>query len=201
MTSIGDTLAYMPTVQRGLVGKGVKFRNAFAVNPLCCPSRASILTGLYSHSNRGLLGRDSGEYGGMRVFDDRFDVAGLARQRRVREHAGGQVHAGLRSVGRVAHVCASRLGPLACVLWWAEVLWLQGVGRVWRIHMPTVRNLPSIRQMSSRRKQFDSFAERGVRSFSIWRRSRPMGSARSAPCRLPAMSMHSRAIHTRSGRA
>lgn len=45
-----DTLAAMPTVQRELAGRGVAFANAFVVNPLCCPSRASTLTGGYSHS-------------------------------------------------------------------------------------------------------------------------------------------------------
>ncbi len=45
-----DTLATMPTVQRELVQKGVTFANSFVVNPLCCPSRASFLTGRYSHS-------------------------------------------------------------------------------------------------------------------------------------------------------
>ena len=45
-----DTLSAMPTVQSELVGKGVTFANAVVVNPLCCPSRATILTGLYSHS-------------------------------------------------------------------------------------------------------------------------------------------------------
>lgn len=40
----------MPTVQRELVGRGVSFDNFFVVNPLCCPSRVSILTGGYSHS-------------------------------------------------------------------------------------------------------------------------------------------------------
>ena len=45
-----DSLDVMPIVQRELIGPGVTFTNAFVSNPLCCPSRASILTGDYSHS-------------------------------------------------------------------------------------------------------------------------------------------------------
>lgn len=45
-----DTLWAMPLVQRELVAKGVTFDEAFVVNPICCPSRASILTGDYSHT-------------------------------------------------------------------------------------------------------------------------------------------------------
>lgn len=45
-----DSLGVMPIVQRELVGRGVTFTNAFVSNPLCCPSRASILTGDYSHT-------------------------------------------------------------------------------------------------------------------------------------------------------
>lgn len=41
------TMAYMPTVQKELAGNGVTFNNAFSTTPLCCPSRASILTGQY----------------------------------------------------------------------------------------------------------------------------------------------------------
>lgn len=37
-----------------LAKEGVRFRNAFVVNSVCSPSRASILTGLYSHRN-GIL--------------------------------------------------------------------------------------------------------------------------------------------------
>ncbi len=46
-----DTLWAMPTVQRELVGRGVRFDEAFVVNPLCCPSRVSFLTGQYSHTS------------------------------------------------------------------------------------------------------------------------------------------------------
>jgi N-acetylglucosamine-6-sulfatase len=45
-----DTLDAMPIVQRELVARGVTFTDAFVSNPLCCPSRASILTGNYSHT-------------------------------------------------------------------------------------------------------------------------------------------------------
>ena len=45
-----DTLRWMPAVRHALVDHGVRFRNAFVVNPLCCPSRASILTGQYAHT-------------------------------------------------------------------------------------------------------------------------------------------------------
>ena len=54
-------LRYMPQTRKLLAGGGVKFTNAFVTNSLCCPSRATILRGQYTHnhqilSNRPLLG-------------------------------------------------------------------------------------------------------------------------------------------------
>jgi arylsulfatase A-like enzyme len=45
---------YMPQTTRLIGGTGTTFANAFATEPLCCPSRVSILTGQYSH-NHGVL--------------------------------------------------------------------------------------------------------------------------------------------------
>jgi len=46
-----DTLQVMPAVERELVARGVRFPETFATTPVCCPSRASILSGLYAHNH------------------------------------------------------------------------------------------------------------------------------------------------------
>jgi len=46
-----ESLAHMPRVQALLVKQGLTFKNAFVTTPLCCPSRASILTGQYPHNH------------------------------------------------------------------------------------------------------------------------------------------------------
>ena len=47
-----DDLRYMPETRRLLGREGVRFTNSFAPYPLCCPARASILTGQYTHNHR-----------------------------------------------------------------------------------------------------------------------------------------------------
>jgi N-acetylglucosamine-6-sulfatase len=61
-----DTLWAMPNVQSDLVAHGINLINAFVVNSLCCPSRASILTGQYSHGTQ--VYDNSGPYGGYSAF-------------------------------------------------------------------------------------------------------------------------------------
>jgi len=68
-----DTLGAMPTVQRELVGRGVTFTEAVVVNPLCCPSRATILTGQYSHTTH--VYSNLPPYGGSQWFDDDSTIA------------------------------------------------------------------------------------------------------------------------------
>jgi len=45
------SLDVMAQVKTLLINQGVRFTNSFVVNPLCCSSRASFLTGQYSHNN------------------------------------------------------------------------------------------------------------------------------------------------------
>ncbi len=45
-----ETMWVMPKTRRYFQAGGVRYPNAFAVTPLCCPSRATILTGRYAHN-------------------------------------------------------------------------------------------------------------------------------------------------------
>ena len=40
----------MVAAKKLIADLGVDFKNAFATTPICCPSRASILTGRYLHN-------------------------------------------------------------------------------------------------------------------------------------------------------
>jgi arylsulfatase A-like enzyme len=67
------TLWAMPDLRADLSSEGVRFRNTFVVNPTCCPSRASILTGRYSHGT-GVYA-NGGPYGGYAAFDPSSTIA------------------------------------------------------------------------------------------------------------------------------
>jgi arylsulfatase A-like enzyme len=49
-----DTMFMMPKTQRLFGDQGTRFPSAYATTPLCCPSRASIMTGRYTHNHQVL---------------------------------------------------------------------------------------------------------------------------------------------------
>ena len=64
-----STVNEMPAVKAKLEAKGLSFENAFLSTPVCCPSRATIMTGRYAH-NHGVW--TNGEpRGGAEGFKDR----------------------------------------------------------------------------------------------------------------------------------
>jgi N-acetylglucosamine-6-sulfatase len=64
-----DEVEYMPSVVARLAGEGVTFANSFVATPLCCPARASFLSGLYTHHH----GID--RLGGAPLLDTRYTIA------------------------------------------------------------------------------------------------------------------------------
>ncbi len=66
-------LDLMPNFRRLFHERGVRFSNAFVTNSLCCPSRATLLSGQYPH-NHGSLTNFPPE-GGVGAFDDSSTLA------------------------------------------------------------------------------------------------------------------------------
>jgi len=46
-----ESLNFLPAVRQRLWRYGTRFENSFVSYPLCCPSRATFLTGQYAHNN------------------------------------------------------------------------------------------------------------------------------------------------------
>jgi N-acetylglucosamine-6-sulfatase len=62
-----ESMRVMPGVRRMLAERGTTFSRSFVSFPLCCPSRATFMTGQYAH-NHGVLGNrpPTGGYGRLR---------------------------------------------------------------------------------------------------------------------------------------
>ncbi len=67
------TMHVMETLNQELIGNGINFTNGFVTTPLCCPSRASILTGEYAHDHGVLTNRKPN--GGAGAFVDTSTLA------------------------------------------------------------------------------------------------------------------------------
>ena len=61
-----DDYEYMPQTRQLLAEQGVTFEEAFVTHSLCCPSRASILRGQYTHNHQVL--NNARQEGGFEKF-------------------------------------------------------------------------------------------------------------------------------------
>jgi arylsulfatase A-like enzyme len=59
---------FLPNIQNRLVNQGTTFTNSFVSNSLCCPSRATFLSGQYTHNHR--VRTNSAPKGGVTKFND-----------------------------------------------------------------------------------------------------------------------------------
>src|SRR3954462_8562082 len=74
-----DDMMYMPKTHALLREQGMGFRHAFVSNAICCPSRATIMRGQYSH-NTGVWSNSSTDSpstttGGWQAYQDNGDEA------------------------------------------------------------------------------------------------------------------------------
>jgi N-acetylglucosamine-6-sulfatase len=60
------SVSHMPNLRSLLIERGTTFENAFVTDPLCCPSRVTILRGQYAH-NHGVLSNEP-PHGGFEKF-------------------------------------------------------------------------------------------------------------------------------------
>ncbi|MFA6297703.1 MAG: sulfatase-like hydrolase/transferase, partial [Nocardioides sp.] len=67
-----DELRWMPRTRSLIAGRGLTFANSFSPDPLCCPARASFLTGQYSHNHQVLSHEEPYGFG---AFDDADTLA------------------------------------------------------------------------------------------------------------------------------
>ncbi|MGH3347383.1 MAG: sulfatase family protein [Nocardioides sp.] len=72
-----DDLRFAPSLRRLVARRGLTFRNSFSTYPLCCPARASFLTGVHPHSHH--VWSHAGPWG-YRAFDDSRTLATSLRR-------------------------------------------------------------------------------------------------------------------------
>jgi hypothetical protein len=124
-----DELRYTPNVRKYVTSRGLLFRNSFAPNPLCCPSRASFLLGQYSHNHR--VYSHEVPYG-FAAFDDHLTGRDRAQRGGVPDRAGRQVPQRLRQAAVEGDRRARR--PPTCPDGWTD--WMVSIEKRWPVGSP-----------------------------------------------------------------
>lgn len=74
-----ESMRFLPRVQSLIADRGITFANSFVSYPMCCPSRATYLTGQYAH-NHGVL-FNTPPTGGYQMFKHQNTTFPVALQR------------------------------------------------------------------------------------------------------------------------
>src|SRR6185312_10140264 len=84
----GNPLLKTPNMDR-IAREGVRFRNAFVTNALCLPSRASFLTGAYSHTTGATTNDDNQVPARFKLIGDVLRENGYETAFIGKSHVGG----------------------------------------------------------------------------------------------------------------
>ena len=115
---VGD-MRFAPNLRRLVARRGLTFRNSFSPYPLCCPARASFLTGTYAHNHR-VWWHDPPF--GYRVFDDSRTLATALSAVGYRTGLVGKYVNGYGVMNsRVAHRPSARYVPRGWSEWRASL--------------------------------------------------------------------------------
>jgi N-acetylglucosamine-6-sulfatase len=71
------TVQQMPELRSSVIEEGASFENNFISYPLCCPSRATILTGLYAH-NHDVIGNAPPDGGFQKFRSEGYEESTIA---------------------------------------------------------------------------------------------------------------------------
>jgi N-acetylglucosamine-6-sulfatase len=152
-----DDLVAMPQTKALIGRRGARFANAYSTFPLCCPARATILTGQYAH-NHGVL-TNQPPLGGIRAFKARETLGTWLRRRRF----------ATAYVGRYLNGYGQHSSPSYVPFGWTE--WQAVVHPPWRYRSFTLNVARRLRSYP-RAYQTDVVGNRSVR-FIRRSRSRP----------------------------
>ncbi len=129
-----DDLAVMPRTSRLLARAGITFTDALSNYPLCCPARATLLTGQYSHNN-GVQGNEYPWGGHKKFYESGAELETLPVWLQRAGYRTGFVGKYLNYYGTEQPVQRST-GPRYVPPGWDE--WNASVGKVFRYYCVTL---------------------------------------------------------------
>jgi N-acetylglucosamine-6-sulfatase len=156
-----DPLERMPHTQALLVQQGIRFTNSYVVNPVCCASRASFLSGQYSH-NDGVWDNKPGKRpGGFKAFKgDDNTIACWAQQAGYRTALIGKYLNGYGNAGSKNYI------PPCWNSWW-------GLTHPFRYYDYEVNDNGTIRTYGKRARDYQEDVVSGLAQQFIAGSTRP----------------------------